>query len=119
MRTNKSITFAALNSHYLDTSDMTINAEYLNDAIIIWGSNTQKFYREYTQTRRKITAIVWAMFEDLTNDHIKTDEYPYNQDCYSTSYQLKQWLNTYGNGYKTLKPAIDYFEAERKEFKED
>ena len=28
MKTNKAITFAALNSHYLDTSDMTINEEY-------------------------------------------------------------------------------------------
>ena len=119
MRTNKAITYTALNSHYLDTSKMEINEEYLNDAIIIWGENTRKFYEAYTSSRRPIRSIVWEMFADLTNNHIKSNEYPYNQDCYASSDQLKKWLADYGNGYETLSPAIEYFEAIRNEYREE
>ena len=119
MRTNKDITFAALNSHYLDTSKMEINEEYLNDSIIIWGENTRRFYEAYTRSRRSIRSIVWEMFTDLANNHIKSNEYPYNQDCYASSEQLKKWLSDYGDGYDTLLPAIDYFETIRREYKEE
>lgn len=119
MRTNKDITFAALNSHYLDTNKREINEEYLNDAIIIWGENTRRFYEAYTRSRRSIRSIVWEMFADLTNNHIKSNEYPYNQDCYASSEQLKKWLLEYGDGYDTLLPAIDYFETIRREYRED
>ena len=119
MRTNKAITFAALNSHYLDTSKMRINEEYLNDAIIIWGENTRKFYEAYTRSRRPIRSIVWEMFIDLTNNHIKSNEYPYNQDCYASGDQLKKWLAEYGNGYETLSPTIEYFETIRNEYREE
>lgn len=119
MRTNKAITYTALNSHYLDTSKMEINEEYLNDAIIIWGENTRKFYEAYTGSRRPIRSIVWEMFADLANNHIKSNEYPYNQDCYASSDQLKKWLAEYGNGYETLSPAIEYFETIRNEYREE
>ena len=119
MRMNKAITFAALNSHYLDTSKTEINEEYLNDAIIIWGENTRRFYEAYTRSRRSIRSIVWEMFTDLANNHIKSNEYPYNQDCYASSEQLKKWLSDYGDGYDTLLPAIDYFETIRREYKEE
>ena len=119
MRTSKAITYSALNSHYLDTSKMEINEDYLNDAIIIWGENTRKFYEAYTRTRRSIRSIVWEMFIDLANNHIRSNEYPYNQDCYASSDQLKKWLSDYGNGYETLLPAIDYFETIRREYREE
>lgn len=118
MKTNKAITFAALNSHYLDTSDMRINEEYLNDAIIMWGENTERFYKAYTQTKRPIRSIVWEIFTDLTNDHIKSNEYPYNQNYHATSAQLKAWLAEYGDGYETLLPAIVAFQNLRLEYKE-
>ena len=119
MRTNKEITYTALNSHYLDTSKMEINEEYLNDAIIIWGENTRKFYEAYTRSRRPIRSIVWEMFTDLANNHIKSNEYPHNQDCYASSDQLKKWLAEYGNGYETLSPTIEYFETIRSEYREE
>ena len=119
MKTRKAITFAALNSHYLDTSDMKINEDYLNDAIIIWGENTKRFYDAYTQSKRPIHSIVWEIFADLANHHIKTNEYPYNQDCYASSAQLKAWLNEYGDGYETLLPAIVYFQDLRNEYKKE
>ena len=119
MRTNKQITFAALNSHYLDTSDMRINEEYFNDALIIWGENTERFYKAYTQSNRKIQSIVWEIFTDLANHHIKTEEYPYNQDCYASSEQLKAWLKEYGDGYETLLPAIVAFQDLRTEYRRE
>jgi hypothetical protein len=119
MRTNKAITYAALNSHYLDTSKMEINEDYLNDALMIWGENTRKFYEAYTSSRRSIRSIVWEIFIDLTNNHIKSNEYPYNQDCYASSEHLKKWLAEYGEGYDTLLPTIDYFETRRREYREE
>lgn len=119
MRTNKQITYAALNSHYLDTSDMSINMEYLNDAIIMWGENTERFYKAYTRTRRPIRSVVWEIFADLVNDHIRTNEHPYNQDYYASSAQLKSWLEEYGDGYKTIAPAIERFQKLREEYKGD
>lgn len=117
MKTNKQITFSALNSHYLDTSDMTINSEYLNDAIVMWGENTERFYDAYTKSKRTIQSIVWEIFTDLTNHHIRDIEYPHNQDHYASSQQLKAWLDEYGDGYETLLPAIVTFQDLRMEYK--
>ena len=117
MRTNKAITFSALNSHYLNTETMTINEEYLNDALIMWGENTERFYKAYTQSKRPIQSIVWEIFADLAKHHIKDNEYPYNQDHYASSQQLKAWLNEYGEGYETLLPSIVAFQDLRMEYK--
>lgn len=117
MHTNKQITFAALNSWYLDTSDMSVNTEYLNDAIIMWGEHTKRHYDAYTTSRRPIHSIVWDIFTDLINDHIKMNEYPHRQDYYASSTQLKSWLNEYGDGYNTLQPAIEYFTEMRNEYR--
>jgi hypothetical protein len=119
MKTRKNITFAALNSHYLDTSNMRISEQYLNDALIMWGENTARFYIAYTKSKRPIRSIVWEIFTDLTNDHIKTNEYPYNQDCYASSEQLKAWLKEYGDGYETLLPAIVAFQDLRDEYRRE
>ena len=119
MKTRQAITFAALNSHYLDTSKMQINEDYLNDAIIMWGENTKKFYDAYTKSRRPIRSIVWEILQDLANDHIRTNEYPYNQDHYASSEQLKKWLTEYGSGYDTLLPAIVAFQDLRNEYKKE
>ncbi len=117
MKTNKQITFAALNSHYLDTSDMRINEEYLNDAIIMLAENTERYYKAYTQTKRSIRSIVWEVFANLATQHIRDNEYPYNQDHYASSEQLKKWLDEYGDGYETLFPAITALSDLRLEYK--
>jgi len=107
MSSDINITFSALNSYYLNTATMRINADYLNDAIILWGENTERFYKAYTKTKKKIRTIVWEIFLDLANQHIKDSEYPHNQDLEASSYQLKKWLERYGDGLDTLKPAVD------------
>ena len=119
MKTRKAITYSALNSHYLDTSDMRINAEYLTDALVMWGENTKHFYDAYTKSNRTIRSIVWEIFTDLANHHIRTNEYPYNQDCYASSDQLKSWLSEYGDGYETLLPTIVVFQDLRAEYRKE
>ena len=116
MHTNKKITFSALNSHYLNTDTMTINTEYLCDAIIIWADNTKYFYDCICNNRKKIQSVVWNAFISLTNNHIRDNEYPYNQDYYASNDQLKKWLFQYGNGYDTLKSAIDTLQNRREEY---
>ena len=119
MRTNKAITFAALNSHYLDTSCNRINETYFNDALIMYGENTRHIYNAYTKSRRTIQSIVWQIFTELANEHIRSNEYPYNQDCQASSEQLKAWLKEYGDGYETLLPAIVCFQDLRNEYKKE
>ncbi len=117
MKTDKELTYNAVNGYYLNTQTMRINKGYLNDAIQLWGANTRKFVEDVRHTNRKITSIVWQMFLDLVDDHIKDFELPYPQYHVCTSEQLKSWLNEYGEGYETLKPTVDYFENMRKDEK--
>ena len=116
MKTNLEITFAALNSHYL-MSNERINTEYLCDAIVMWAMNTEKIYKDITNNRRAITSVVWEAFSDLASDHIKMEMYP--RECSCTSYQLKKWLTTYGDGYNTLNQAVEKLENERRTLQND
>lgn len=108
MKTNQTITINTLNGHYLTSND-TINADYLCEAIEMWAMNTQSIYNAIANSHRKITSIVWETLISLTNDHIKGEGY--NYQC--TSEQLKKWLNTYGNGYETLTAAVEALTEER------
>lgn len=108
MKTNINKTYETLCGHYL-MSDNTINTEYLNDAIELWAMNTQKLYDAVVNSNRKMTSIVWETFIDLTNDQLKNEGYK----CECMSYQLKKWLNEYGNGYETLNAAVEALTEER------
>ena len=109
MKTNINITFEALNGHYL-TSGNTINEEYLCDAITMWAMNTQHLYNAVAEGRRKMTSIVFETLMNLTDDHIKMEG---NKGYQCASYQIKKWLEQYGNGYDTLRAAVEELEAER------
>jgi hypothetical protein len=109
MRTNMNITLEALNGHYL-TSSNTINEDYLCEAITMWAMNTQHLYNAIANSKRKLTSIVFETLMDLTNDHIKGEGYA-NYQC--ASYQLKKWLEEYGNGYDTLAAAVEELATER------
>lgn len=108
MKTNINLTISTLNGHYL-TSDNTINSEYLCDAIVMWAMNTQPLYNALMNNRLQVHSVVWMTLTDLCNDHLRSEGY--NVQC--QSYQLKQWLNTYGNGYTTLAAAVEELSAER------
>jgi hypothetical protein len=109
MKTNIQVTFNALGGHYLTSAD-TINADYLCEAITMWAMNTQHIYDAVMNSKRKITSIVFEALIDLTNDHIRGEGYT-NYQC--ANYQLKKWLEEYGNGYDTLTAAVQELAAER------
>ena len=71
IRNDIDLTYGALNSFYLNTDAMRVNTDYLNEAIIMWLANTEKFVNELKSKRRKTHSVVWAAFEDLTNAHIR------------------------------------------------
>lgn len=108
MKTNLNITFEALNGHYL-TSANTINEDYLNEAITTWIMNTEWIYNLLASKRSKSTSIVFTALADLANDHIKSE----HRGFQCSNYQLKKWLEEYGNGYDTLAAAVEEIEAER------
>ena len=115
MRTNKNITFNALNSYFLDTSNNTINKSWLEHHLDVTIMNTRNIYDKLASKRNKTRSIVWCGLIELANACIKEIEYPYNQDCYASSEQLKKWLDEYGNGYDTLADIIDQVEQYRQE----
>ena len=106
MKTNINITFETLNGHYL-TSANTINEDYLCEAITTWAMNTRFLYDMLCSKRSKITSVVFAALMDLANDHLRYDGF----QC--SSYQIKKWLDTYGNGYDTLQQAVEELNQER------
>lgn len=115
MPTKIEITYNALNSWYLDTSDFTINEYCLNQDIIITGRNTKKFRDELVCGKRKVKNIVWEILLHLSNLRIGENEAPYHQDYHATAYQVKKWLNEYGDGYGTLAEAVDVLGQLRKD----
>ena len=106
MKTNINATFEILNGYYL-TSANTINEDYLCEAITMWAMNTRWLYDLIQTKRSKITAIVFASLVDMINDQLKYD----GLQC--SNYQIKKWLNTYGNGYETLNQAVEELTEER------
>lgn len=115
MKTDIDITYNALNSWYLDTSDFTINEYRLNQDLIIMGRNTKKFRDELVGGKRKVKNIVWDILLHLSNLRIAENEMPYHQDYHATAYQVEKWLNEYGDGYDTLAEAVDVLRQLRKE----
>ena len=109
MKTNMALTMDALNAHYLESGNK-INSQYLCDAIVMWTMNTHYLYGAVMYSKRKITSIAYEALMDLANDHIKSEYVGYQ--C--LSYQIKKWLNTYGNGYDTLAKAVEELTEERK-----
>lgn len=108
MKTNINATFETLNGNFLTTGE-TINEEYLCEAITMWTLNTQWLYKMLK--RSKPETIAFAALVDMTNDSLKYEGY----QC--SNYQIKKWLNTYGNGYDTLKQAVEELKSEAEEIR--
>ena len=117
MKTNIEITFSALNSHYL-MSNNQINTEYLCDAVVMWAMNTENIYNALAKGHRSVTSITWEAFFELVADHVKMETSRVRgYSC--TSYQLKRWLNEYGNGYEVLDRAVQELTSERRAIQEE
>ena len=114
MKADINVTFAALNSYFLNTATMKINEEYLNHLLNIQCFNIRRNYSDMKNKRRKSHAIVWQAFIDLANDDIKEMEEP-RQTHIATNYHLKKWLETYGRGLDSIAETVEAVETYRKE----
>jgi len=111
--TSKQITFNALDSYFLNTSNNKLNVSYLNNCIYdifdieyrhnrAFNSNKsilQDIASKKTITDKYINARVWEAFIHFTNQAIE-NEYGEGYSC--TSAQLKQYLSNYGYSYEAL-----------------
>ena len=110
--TNKSNTYAVLNSYFLNTETMRINEDYLNYLLDVEKfSNDYRIYDAIKNTKRKATSIVWQAFMEFTNTYLEYEGY--STTC--SSNQLKSWLNEYGRGYESLAESVKTVEAMRSE----
>lgn len=104
MKTCKANTFAAMNSAFLNTETMRINASYLNDSLHMFLANNQTLYARLINPRIKPTAICWEALVVLANDRLDGERMPTR----ATSAHLKAWLNEWSADYGILQPTIDW-----------
>lgn len=115
MPTNIQATYAALNSHYLNTATMRINKDYLNDALQIAMDNDRDLYKAKCDDKVSPRVVLWNTLLYLTDSCIEYEELPnLNTPYKATSPQVKKWLFEYGDGYDTIAPMIEYVVEERK-----
>ena len=111
--TNQKITFSALDSYFLNTGNMKLNVDYLNDQIfmqfdIVYRHNRMPYSKQSilcdiaADKRRKIKSIIWNAFLDFANSAIENE---YGNQYRATSEQLKKYLASYGYDYSVLDPA--------------
>lgn len=108
--------FSALNGWFLNSETNRINEDYLNEQLQLWGMNTEKLYNAIVKSNRKLTSVTFEVFGSLAQHCINQEYYP--EKITASNYQLKRWLEEYGNGYDTLSESVEYFEDERAEYKE-
>ena len=116
MKTNKKNTFEILDSHFLNTSNNTINVDYFLENIymqvdVVFRHDKRK--REYLKTA-KIKNIIWYAFVDFTNE--KLFYYDYGTVC--TNQHLKDYLGQYGKDYSIFDPLYEEIERIKKELEE-
>ena len=114
MKTNKNMTFSALNGRFLDTETNRINEEYLNHELSLLIENTESMWEAVTKNRRrKATAIAWWALMVAANQSL---EWEYgDKTLYASSQQLKNWLQEYGNGYDSIAETVSEVEEMRRE----
>lgn len=96
-----------LDSYFFDTSDHTLNTQYLEDCVRLTLDNTRELYDDiHLNKRRKIHSIVWQGFIELSQDCCRNIHYPLlgqSKSAYSpTSQQLKKYLIAYGYTPETI-----------------
>lgn len=107
--------FCALNGWFLNSETNRINEEYLNEQVELWGMNTESLYNSIVKSNRKLTSVTFEVFGSLAQNAVNQEYYP--EKISVSNYQLKKWLETYGNGYDSLKDSVEYFESERLDYK--
>lgn len=107
--------FCALNGWFLNSETNRINEEYLNEQVELWGMNTESLYNSIVKSNRKLTSVTFEVFFSLAQHCVNQEYYP--EKISVSNYQLKKWLETYGNGYDSLKDSVECFESERLDYK--
>ena len=108
-KTDITATFNILDSHFYDSQNHTIDADYLRESITMTFDNTEAIVSEITNKRRSIRSLVWTAFIELVNMDLRPD------GLQATSYQLEKWLSRYNLDYSILTPLIVEYEDYRKE----
>lgn len=125
--TNKTVTFHALNEHFVISQDKDYNFEWLitdvRNQLDIVHRHTNYGYglsvlKEELLSRKKPHSIVWNAFIEVANECIK-DNYP-DSNLRATSKQLKDWLLSKGYDYQEIfKPLIEEVKQWRIELKKE
>lgn len=103
-----------LDGHY-SSSTGDINEQYLQDDVYMWLKNEQRLAKEITNTRRKVTAIVWQAFIDLIN-YYGNEEYGSGYGWKMDQKAVQRWFKKHGADYKeVLAPVVAEVEQLRKE----
>ena len=82
--TDIKITFAALDSYFLNTGNMKLNVDYLNDQIfmqfdIVYRHNRAPYSKQSilrdiaANKRRSIKSLIWSAFLDFANTAIENE----------------------------------------------
>ena len=108
-KTDITATFNVLDSHFYDSQNHTIDADYLRESIAMAFDNTEAIVSEITNKRRPISSLVWTAFIELVNIDLRPE------GLQATSYQLKKWLASHNMDYSILTPLIVEYEDYRKE----
>lgn len=116
----------AMDSHFLDTSNYTLNKNYLLHSLEIYIDNTERLINDICyNNRRKIHSVVWQGLQDFIMNHITYSVlYPmlgqHKKNYIVSSEQIKKYFAEYGYNYKDiLSDLIEQYETERKERQEE
>ena len=111
-RTCKANTFAAMNSMFLNTQTMRINAEWLNELVQVMLANKQALYPSLINKRIKPHSVCWNGLVILANDRLEAEL----METRATSDHLKAWLAEWNADYAILQPTIDWIIQYREDY---
>jgi hypothetical protein len=102
--------YQALDSDFKSEWDNKVDANYISDQVELWLYNTERFYREIYNNRRKAYSIAFEAMIDLFQDVVNR----YGVKVRVTNEMAKQWLKKNGLDYKTvLEPVTARIEEDR------
>ena len=121
-KTNKSITFQALNSYFLNTASGKINIGHLNDCVFNifdieyrhenGGNGKSKLHYKLINKYRKNADLIKEAFLRFTDQAIENF---ISLDHRATAEQLAEWLKSYNLDYTVFDPLsveLDRMRAE-------
>lgn len=92
---------SALDSAFLNTSNFTLNVDYLEQTLRLWIDNTRQIKeRINTYKRQRVHSLVWWGFADYARQRCEEEHWPLlgldKEKYYASPNQLKRYLKEYG-----------------------